>query len=153
MFRKGIKIFEQNNDFLVWIRLDKTVFNLKDHIMVSAVYLPSEGFKQIYKKYENDIFDMEESSLTKYSKEYDILMLGDFNSRTGVLDDHIAYDDFCNTSSNMQSKYTKLYTNRSNCDLKANKFGKNLLNLCETPQLRKLNGRTHGDSLGNLTSF
>ncbi len=77
--------------------------------------------------------------------------MGDFNSRTGSLEDLLIkdkhedcpYDDFF---SNAKSK-------RNNQDLTTNKYGKKLVEYCAATKSYIANGRTIGDLKGKLTCY
>ena len=77
------------------------------------------------------------------------MILGDFNARTNKLEDYITKNGknlIQDTSEN--SLQTKI---RQNFDNQINNHGKQLINLCKSSDLRILNGRTKGDSLGRAT--
>ena len=80
------------------------------------------------------------------------MLLGDLNSRTGKLPDHVLNDDndFIPCNSTRQNR-SFIPRNRNNCDNIINTHGKLLIDFCKCHDLCILNGRVRGDSLGNFT--
>ena len=77
------------------------------------------------------------------------MILGDFNGRTNTLEDYVPKDgnNFINDVSDI-SLHPKI---RQNFDTTINNHGRQLINICKNTDLRILNGRTKGDSLGRPT--
>ena len=89
---------------------------------------------------ENDIAD--------FQPKGPVILLGDFNSRTDKYDDHITIDSdnfIANTSENCF-----IPKQRNNYDNNLNSHGKNLLQICKDLDLRTINGRVRGDTMGNI---
>ena len=83
-----------------------------------------------------------------------MLLLGDFNARTGTGRDYIRNEDNTHMPDvyDYQVDNTACYT-RGNMDLVTNNFGERLLSLCKSVPLRICNGRKLGDILGNYTCY
>ena len=75
---------------------------------------------------------------------------GDFNARTGDLEDTIEPDKFDDLF-HIDSNNTPI--NRNSEDKHSNERGKELLEMCKSLQLYIANGRKVGDPFGNLTCF
>lgn len=102
-----------------------------------------------------------ETFKTKYSK---ILLFGDFNSRTKNKPDYIELDQCIFQSLNSDElidEYnremnsfvnTSVRVNRHNGDQSINNFGYQLLDFLQENKFYILNGRTHGDLNGLVTS-
>ena len=76
--------------------------------------------------------------------------MGDFNSRTGKYSDCVSQEG--NTMiTNDQSHLSSGSTQRNSFDNNINNHGKRLLEICRSADLRILNGRVSGDSLGRAT--
>ena len=88
--KKGVqKLGSKISDFL-WIKLDRKVFSLNKDIFICCVYIPPQGsVMHIGKEY----FETLQSEMLYYSVLGDVILLGDFNARTGGLQDFIKYDD------------------------------------------------------------
>ena len=85
-----------------------------------------------------------------FSSHGSILLMGDFNSRTGKYSDSICQEG-SNVISNDRSELSLNPTQRNSFDNEVNNHGKRLLEICKTADLRILNGRVSGDSLGRAT--
>ena len=156
--RKGIKIL-QSTEFFIAVKLaakffkldnDTIIFNvyyltakffkLENDSIIFNVYLPPEG-STIYEATNYNVFEQLHDIINKY-QEYDPIICGDFNARTGVENDYFLND---NLHKYMNSNYSHFdnsaYLKRNNSDNCTNKFGKSLLNLCRELQLKIVNGR------------
>ena len=102
---------------------------------------------------DNNGINLLEDVLTMLLHEFKnllILLTGDFNARIGdmldfIVDDSIDY---------LVIDFYELDTftiNRKTKDVNLNSFGQTLINLCKSFNIHVLNGRTKGDSLGELT--
>jgi endonuclease/exonuclease/phosphatase family metal-dependent hydrolase len=92
--------------------------------------------------------------IEKYSEKGDIIMMGDFNARTGSEEDLIISDDTSHVSlSDNQYVIDTAVGKRSRHDSHIDTRGKELLDMCISNQLRILNGRTFGDSFGAYSCY
>ena len=116
----------------------------------------------IYVRYTNDAkdrdlyFEQLDKEISKHRSMGDNILAGDFNSRTGSLEDYIINDQF--GSSDIYMPLPDSYVNdiplhRNNCDTVCNHFGKLLLDICCSHSIRIMNGRLTGDLFGNFTYF
>ena len=87
--------------------------------------------------------------LSYFSKKGKIIFCGDFNARTGNLDDFSAVS--CVFNCRLGVSEGELVLRRSNRDHTVNKSGLEFIELCHGFKLRILNGRTKGDRLGDFT--
>ena len=112
-----------------------------------CIYIPPE--KSTY--FDKEIFDELESDigLIYFNSKGNTMILGDFNGRTNTLEDYVPKDgnNFINDVSDI-SLHPKI---RQNFDTTINNHGRQLINICKNTDLRILNGRTKGDSLGRPT--
>jgi exonuclease III len=98
-----------------------------------------------------------EADIGKYSLRVDIMLMGDLNAHINC-DEH---DFIINDSDNILNNFlpnnyitdsvhvlrnTQVHQNTNN-------YGKSIIELCSDSQLRILNGRTLGDSVGKATYF
>lgn len=137
---------------IIWCKLNKSFFGLKTDIFIANVYLPP---LQSQKKLNEDDLLILENEINKFSNIGHIILAGDFNSRTGILHDYIANDsvDFLDTINNVNYDTDKIFPGRNNSDLKTNKLGEGIIQLCISKKLRILNGRKTGDLAGKITSY
>ena len=89
--------------------------------------------------------------LSHFGEKGKIILCGDFNARTGNLDDFA--EDFSWVSNCRLGVSEREHVRRSNRDHTVNKFGLELIELCHGFKLRILNGGTKGDRLGDFTCF
>ena len=150
---KGITYLENGtkSENRLWLKLDRNFFDFDKDLYICSVYIPPINSNY----YEND-FESLENEISTFANRGKILLVGDFNSRTGTYPDYIITDslelnDFCHKNI-LPSNYLIDYVNkRNNQDKIFNNHGKNLLPLCISFRLRILNGRFVGDSLGFFT--
>ena len=76
--------------------------------------------------------------------------MGDLNSRTGKYPTSVSQEG-SNIITNDQSEYALSFSQRNSFDNELNNHRKRLLEICRSADLRILNGRLSGDSLGRAT--
>ena len=79
-----------------------------------------------------------------------VIIAGDLNARTGILDDFIETDNSAHSPVDCAPLLSDV-SNRKNLDGHVNNNGKSILEICKALDLRFLNGRLKGDSLGRIT--
>ena len=143
-FKKHIIVIKNTKNF-IWSRISKEILNCDKDVYVCGTYIPPE--KSNY--FDKEIFDELENDINQFSSKANIIVLGDFNARTGKLHDFLSDEG----SKHIQdtSEHSNQTTERENFDLTINNHGKRLIAICKTNDLRILNGRTKGDSLGRPT--
>ena len=100
--------------------------------------------------FDQSLFDELNDDIAHFTQNnHKIILAGDFNARTANKQDFINNDGshFTNT----QYLSSEITTNRHNCDGETNSNGHLLLDICKSQNLRIINGRKIGDSLGNFT--
>ena len=105
---------------------------------IGLFYIPCENSKY----WHQELFDSikEEVTQHRYANE-NVIILGDFNARTGLLPDFVSLDE--NGS---------LFQNRANADKKVNNNGRRLVDLWKTCDMLIVNGRVGSDNnIGNYT--
>jgi hypothetical protein len=100
------------------------------------------------------IFTQIENEISQFCNKGEVLICGDFNARKGGLQDFIQNDDM-NDNFN-ECPVPPNYTPdkpiiRNQLDKISNDHGNLLISLCKDMQLKLLNGRFLGDSLGLFT--
>ena len=147
---KFISMVKSESDFIVWLKVDKRCTHYHSDLFIGAVYVPPNG-----SAYSIQPFEIIQEELSKFSKKGNIILMGDFNSRTGNLNDFddnfIPVDDSINSmlfdNCNLQ------IPEKNNRDVKINKYGKQLINMCIDNDLKICNGRLSGDLLGQCTYY
>ena len=137
----------------LWLKLDKNYFGFTDDIYVCAVYIPPVTSNH----YDNDFLFLE-NEINNFCDKGKIVLIGDFNSRTGSYQDYIENDSIDLNQFSENDLLPEHYdidqcSKRNNCDKIYNSQGESLLDLCISSRLRILNGRYIGDILGNFTCF
>ena len=90
--------------------------------------------------------------MVKFKSDYNNILIGDMNARTGLLSDIVINDDSQFVSLPNDFLNDVELALRQNCDKKDNQFGKMLLVMCKMTGLRIVNGQKFGDSSGKKTS-
>lgn len=145
-----IEKLPNNSSNILWCKLNQHSFGHSKDIYLATVYLPP---LQCQTKTGEDVLSTLEQNILKYQEKGDIILLGDLNARTGVLNDFIENDfrDLNIPDDNYITDTT--WPKRNNSDTTVNKQGEAIIKLCIGHRLRILNGRTIGDFAGNLTGY
>ena len=146
--KTAIQAIKSQHDDLLWLKLRKENFNLQQDIYLCVVYAIPENSVST----AADPFDILSQEISEFSAKGQVLLGGDFNSRTGALKDFIELDTnkYGNTD---QSDNLDIFNCRSSQDKKNNASGSKLIDLCTTNRLKILNCRTLGDLTGKFTCF
>ena len=125
----------------LWFRIGDIIFGI--------VYVPPEGSKytdhEAFESLSNIILE-----LMEHLECPNVCLIGDFNARTGRLDDFVVIDDKvmdCNIVIPNEAKDCLSLPNyeidqlRSSSDTKTNNYGKCLINFCQNIDVRIVNGR------------
>ena len=142
------KLKTEMND-IIWVKLDKLFFNLEKDIYICVAYLSPEN-SSIFKDKTNSLFEDIEKEVSKYCYDGDVIIMGDLNARTGRLKDYIS-DDSVNYIPLPNNYEIDNFRERLNRDNNVNSYGKKLIDLCLSTDLKIVNGRKIGDLYGNFT--
>ena len=143
-FKKYVSIVKNTKNFL-WSKISKEILNSDLDLYICGTYIPPEKSKY----FENDIFEELENDLVLFSARANIILLGDLNARTSKLEDSVSNkgsDHIHDTSENSFHP-----PGRQNFDTNINNHRKQLIDICKNTDMKILNGRTNGDSLGRPT--
>ena len=151
--QKGIQELQDvtSSQNRIWLKLEKYFFGLEKDLFVCACYIPP-----VNSPYYDDDFSKLEVEISQLSDKGNILIMGDLNARIADKLDFIENEN--DIHDRLQDLLPDEYThdfniNRNSQDKVYNNQGQQLLDLCIASQLRILNGRYVGDSLGNLTCY
>ena len=139
----------------VFIKLDKTLFSLERDLIVGAIYLSPAG-SVIYTEGESGVQLLEEkiAKIMNQHHDCDILLAGDFNSRTDHLEDYILSDNtdyIPEIDGNDNYDTDHFEVPRNSKDPEQNSFGRELITFCRSYGIHILNGRKEGDIDGKIT--
>ena len=111
----------------------------------------------VNKTKSEEIFSKLEIEVANYRSKGEIFICGDFNARTGGLQNFIQHDTVNDTFSDCplpENVYEPdISDSRNQLDETSNLQGQLLTDICKTFRLSILNGRFLGDSLGYFTFF
>ena len=121
---------------------------IRSDIYICATYIPPKDSTFWNSYQDTDPYELLEQDIEKFNKTGEVVVIGDFNARTGNKIDFVSYfnDDDAETFVR-NSGVTVLGK------LKINNYGNSLIDICKGLNLRILNGRTLGDSTGKFTCF
>ena len=149
---KHVTVVEENNDFVLWIQISKEMLNIQQDLFVGIVYMPPEGSRFV----SDDSFDIvEQSILNHIAKSEFVMVMGDFNARTGTVCDYCSFDknlvkeldmDIIELRSEIEPETQlddlNIPRNRYSQDTKRiNNFGRKLIEICKNCNLFICNGR------------
>ena len=107
------------------------------------------------KKFNVDHFTILNEQILKYRSQGDIILCGDFNSRTGNLPDFIPLDQLNFQSDEFFKSNADRFVPpvRNTKDKIVNSYGRKLTDTCISHNLKIVNGRASGDLLGKYTCY
>lgn len=146
-----ISILPNKHTEIQWIVLDKNFFHLKNDLYICVTYI-SPGQTGYSQTLNEDILHLLESDIENYKQKGDLMICGDFNARTGNLDDFIS-NDGANHLPIYDYRPDTVIKHRYSKDSVVDRRGKDLVDLCIGTQMRLLNGRLFGDNSGQYTCF
>ena len=151
-FVKGVSKQKSVSDDILWLKFKKDFFGLESDLYISSCYMLPEN-SSILTWRDLGVCDALEIDITKYSSLGNILICGDLNARTGLLQDFVENDDRDHIP--LPHAYTPDYFNQYRCNLDktVNNYGEWLMSTCISANLCTLNGRSCGDVLGNYTCY
>ena len=145
IFHDWISIVKTSPNFL-WFTINKRYTKATKDIYVCGLYIPPSSSKY----FDPELFEELEKDVLNFSSQGSILLLGDFNSRTGKYSDSVCLEGN-NIIVNDQSEASFCPIRRNSYDNEINNHGKRLLDICKSAELKILNGRVWGDTLGRPT--
>ena len=144
-FQNEVTLVKNSNNFL-WCKITKEIWGCAKDVYICGIYIPPQNSPH----FSSDMFDQLENDIINYMSKGYVLLLGDFNARTGKYVDSVSKDGN-ELIENDRSANSLHPPNRNTFDNVINKHGKRLLEICKSFDLKILNGRTKGDTLGRPT--
>ena len=151
--RSGIKFLPITSTEVMWFKLNKSFFNLDNDIFVCLAYMSPHNSSFSNKR--DNIIELLEEDIAKYSMLGSCFICGDFNARTAMEPDYCEADNSVPNDQALPHDYIHdIPLPRCNLDKhQVDTHGKMLLDLCKATGLRILNGRVIGDALGHFTCY
>ena len=152
-FKQYFSEIDISCNFEIFNKCSKTLFNLEKDTVMAFTYLPPSR-SPFYEQYQqSDIVLLKDSLLTVLASLSDayILLMGDFNCRTGNLKDYYELSNSVPILEEFDSFFDNFMTPRSSCDNVITSSGRRLLEFCKTYGLYIANGRLGKDK--NKGSF
>ena len=141
---------------IICIKLCKTFFNLLSDIFICFLYIPPSN-SVYFNMQETDHFELLEQYIHTYSRLGHVSIIGDLNSRCGhksdVIDETSNFDRFIPViDSHIDQNSTFILPERVSQDSVCNSSGQKLLDICNSTDIRIVNGRMGEDAgSGNMT--
>jgi exonuclease III len=154
-WKRGIKRLEGKNEYILWIKFKKSFFKMANDLYIGAVYIPPKDSP--YQKRKNyNPFAVILEEISEYERKGNVILLGDFNGRTGINSDCLDENGnrFLDLPEGYRDNTSSTNTRgRNSNDCTVNVQGKELLDICKATRMRILNGRIMGDLLGQYTCY
>ena len=148
-------VLAKNSDDIVWMKIQGNLFNLSHDLFLCLCYIipvtsSREGLVEM------DVLDRISNYILKISNDtdgcYNLLVCGDFNSRTGNEGDYVFFDNDTNIDILPPDYQIDAAITRCSEDKKINTNGRKLLAFCKENSLRIANGRIGSDKgIGKYT--
>ena len=145
-----ITVHKFESKLILWLTISKNIILSNEDLHCGIVYIPPYRSKYAH----DDPYLEIQKEVDKYmSKSRNILLFGDFNSRTGLKCDFVRCDKFISESNGNEDLYNEnvymlnyfdkydILLQRNSADLSINFYGQQLLEFCKSNNIFILNGR------------
>ena len=78
----GVKIVRNHHDSVIWLKLDRNVFNIESDIYIAGVYTWGEN-SPAYNLIDVDFFNLLQNDIGDFQSQGKIILCGDWNARVG----------------------------------------------------------------------
>ena len=156
-----LSIIDTQTDYILWARLDKTLFNISEDLILGILYIPPSQSRFLN---DDEFYDLETEITSMCSQSSFVCLTGDMNARTATLCDFIMADSFIADLFEFDQDTLRFYNqaeqlhtlninkNRVSKDKHTNTNGYKLIEICINNNLFILNGRFGKDKMtGNFT--
>ena len=140
-YEEGITKMHSSDKHFIWIRLDHSFFHIPDDIYLCGAYIPPANSTHFKDEDDMTILQKLQEDIAKYSNLGKILIIGDLNSRIGLLEEQIS---FINEHDNRDEIFESIdIPTRNSLDQGKNSSGKRLIEIMSDANLLCLNGRQY----------
>lgn len=157
-----IKVNHAHSSKLVlWFSISHELLSSDQDLHCGVVYIPPIGSKYAN---EDPYAEIQAEMLQLCANDPHILLMGDFNSRTGEKEDLLKIDEFLSDKYGLEFledenaellgnfKYNNIPFKRTNADKTVNTYGNQMIEFCRTSNLFILNGR-FGRNIQNSAKY
>ena len=154
-YHKYCERFKTDSDDIIWLKIDRKLFNLTYDLYLCLSYIiPSCSSREALT--EISVLDRISDHIIQIANEtnnnYNILLCGDLNSRTGSEQDFVIFDNDVNMDLLPDDYEADENLQRFSQDSSININGRKLLDFCKLNGLRICNGRLGMDKgIGKYT--
>jgi hypothetical protein len=151
-----VSVIKNDYEDILWLKVNKGMLTNANDVYIATIYFsPNNSSRQDH--IDNDLFTTLENDIAFFmDSSPNVILLGDFNARTALRHDYIAFD---NNNSDIplpedyQHDDISLLPQRCSMDrYQTNEYGNKLINLCKATGLKIVNGRLGNDkNIGNYT--
>ena len=126
----------------LWLKINKSYAKTMKDLYICGLYIPPNNSTYFYP----ELFEELEKDILNFATKGSILLMGDFNARTGKYSDSVCHEGN-KIIVNSQSENSYCPIRQKSCDNELNSHGKRLLDICRSAALKILNGRVSSDTL------
>ena len=145
----AVSVYKTSLESIMWLKVGNGSRKLSEQVFMGICYCPPERSKFT----NTDFWEQLETDVAGLPNAESVILMGDFNARTGHIQDYItdSVDDWEAYFS--PNAACKSQMEQANQDKKETYYGQCLVELCLKADLRILNGRLFKDKgLGQLSS-
>lgn len=157
LYSSNVVSIAKATDFVVWLRISQ--FDKNEVMHLGGVYVPPLDSTSTFSSFKNNnAYHLIQQDITHFSRIGSVAVCGDFNARTGSLSDFLfspGKDSPCiinrETPPSQVSFPNKI---RYSEDSKTNRYGKDLIDMCRSSNMRIMNGYYRNDkNTGQFTCY
>jgi len=148
LYSGGIVTVAKASDFAIWLKIKQSKNNDVTHL--GGVYVPPLDSTSTMSSFQNNnAFHIIQEDITHFKQLGNVTVCGDFNARTGDLSDFLFTHGKDNSNTRFaQSPVSQINfpnINRFSEDSKTNRYGRELIDLCKSSDMRIMNGFFRND--------
>ena len=91
-YKQDVEIVKTVLDTLIWLKLDKTFFNISEDIFICGAYVWGPD-SPAYNVHTVDLFELLQDNVNVYSAHGTVIIVGDLNCRVSLKADYILLDE------------------------------------------------------------
>jgi hypothetical protein len=153
--KSKVSVLKSHDDYIVWLKVKENCVGNSKALAFCIVYFPPEGAS--CNSIRNYYFDVLQNDILLYKSKFDVLLMGDYNARTEDLNDFNVHVDNGGTENPFEESLeadtfpvTFCNSRISQDSGNANKYGRKLIEVCKSMNIRIVNGRLN-DRPGKYT--